>query len=128
MSEIPGWATRDPLKLCPCVRSRWLDFAERAPAPLVLIETLRDLERQRYYYNSRVSRTLKSKHLPQPPNGLSLAFDTCPREYLRLKGWAPDGGLWYALGSVGLALGLHWGGSWTRFPDRPHFYLTSCAC
>lgn len=131
--SIPGWATRDPLKLCPCVRERWRDFATECKAreiPILLIETARDIARQRYYKSIGVSRTLKSMHLPQPPNGLSLAFDACPREYLRVKGWSPGGLLWPRLGRIGRegSLRLLWGGDWRTFPDLAHWYLERCLC
>lgn len=131
MTSIPGWATRDPLQLCPCIRVRWLDFATECKAreiPILLIETARDLERQRYYKSIGVSRTLKSMHLPQPPNGLSLAFDVCPREYLRVKGWSPGGQLWPILSEVGADVGLLWGGDWRGWKDLPHFYRERCSC
>ena len=128
MSNMPGWASRDPLKLCPCVRAKWVEFVTRVQFAVVLIETLRDAERQAYYRAIGVSRTVKSKHLPQPPNGLSLAFDVCPKDYLRMKGWNPGGPLWSALSGYGVDAGLYWGGDWKTWKDRPHFYQEKCSC
>ncbi len=36
-----------------------------------------------------------------------------------------DANPWETVGEIGKALGLEWGGDWTRFPDRPHFQLPS---
>lgn len=128
---VPGWATKDPLALCPCVRSRFLDLVERAKAvgiELVVIETARDLNRQRWYKAHGLSQTLNSYHLQQPPGGKSRAFDVCPRAYLRTKQWNPGGSMWERLGEIGRALGLEWGGDWDGWKDRPHFQLTACQC
>lgn len=128
---IPGWATRDPEKLCPCIRSRYHQFIARFAARevwITTIETMRDLERQQWYVKTHVSRTLRSLHLPQPPNNLALAFDVVPKAYTVVKLWNPGGPLWDEMGAMGHALGLQWGGDWSTFKDRPHFQLPSCQC
>lgn len=93
----------------------------------VLIETLRDSNRQAYYLAIGVSWTLRSRHLPQPPNNLALAFDVCPKEYLSDKQWSPGAPLWFVLGDIGEELGLEWGGRWNQ-RDFAHFQLGTCAC
>ena len=35
-----------------------------------------------------------------------------------------DASLWDDIGALAPKYGLEWGGSWRRFPDRPHFQLT----
>ena len=35
-----------------------------------------------------------------------------------------DASLWADIGALAPKYGLEWGGSWLRFPDRPHFQLT----
>ena len=130
-ASMPGWASRDPLRLCTCIRAKYLALHARAKASglvLVTIETARDFTRQRYYKSIGVSKTLNSLHLPQPPNGLSLAFDVAPKDYLRMKGWHPGGPLWDQLGKIGEELGLEWGGRWRIFVDRPHFQFKTCRC
>jgi peptidoglycan L-alanyl-D-glutamate endopeptidase CwlK len=127
----PGKAWRDPQKLCPCIREkleRVLAGAEERGIRVTLLETLRDEERQRYYMSQGSSRTMNSKHLPQEPNGLSLAFDLAPTEYLSERLWNPEGELWAILGHLGELQDLQWGGRWTLFRDRPHFQLQRCEC
>lgn len=127
----PGQSSRDPLKLCQCLRVLYLDLIEQAKAEdisCVLIETLRDAERQQYYIDEGVSWTKRSKHLPQPPSGLSLAFDLAPKDYLKHKLWLPGGPLWLRLGEIGQDLGLRWGGAWRLTPDYAHFELRVCQC
>jgi len=127
----PGWATKNLRLLCPCVRALCVELVGTAKVHgirVAVVETLRDLPRQRYYAETGVSRTLASPHLPQPPNQLSLAFDLVPREYLPMKLWNPGGELWTRLGALAGDLGLMWGGDWRRWKDRPHFYLDRCRC
>lgn len=128
---IPGLATKDPLKLCPCIRSFFLDVIEECRekgVPLVTIETFRDVKRQKYYVETGVSSTMNSKHLPQQPNNLSLAFDCAPKSVLALKGWAPGHGDWKVYGAAGKRLGLTWGADWVTFKDYPHMQLDACCC
>lgn len=108
----------------------WVQVRERCRdegVDLALIETLRDEERQRHYIATNVSWTARSKHLPQPPNSLSLAFDACPRAYLVEKDWAPGAPYWLIYGDIGMDLGLEWGGLWKR-RDYAHMQLDECAC
>jgi peptidoglycan L-alanyl-D-glutamate endopeptidase CwlK len=110
------------------VKGRYLHAVTGLPFDLQIIETMRDLERQRYYVKIGASQTLQSKHLPQAPNNLSLAIDCCPVEYLAVKGWASGGDLWDAYGIAMVSAGLLWGGNWRTFVDKPHVYLDECVC
>ena len=131
----PGFASKDPELLCPCVRVKCRRLMERAQElgiSITLLETMRDAIRQKYYLEKRRSRTMYSLHLPQPPKHLALAFDLAPTEYLSLREWWPEGPNWKHLGIAGEALGLTWGGpglvedgfSW----DYPHYQLSKCQC
>lgn len=131
---LPGSAFKSPKHLCPCIRAMYYQLAdafwEQAGESLTVIETLRDEERQHYYVSIGSSRTMKSKHLPQPPSNLSLAFDVAPSSYLSLKLWFPKGPHWQTMGTIGARVGLQWGGviwlpSWE---DKPHFQLAECRC
>lgn len=124
--------SRDPSDLCPCVRAkleRVLLECRHAGIPVTLISTLRSIEQQRRNVAAGVSWTMRSKHLPQPPNGKSLAFDLAPREYLDKKGWNPTGPVWDDIDvmcdTVGLKTGVFRNG---KNIDRPHHYLDACQC
>lgn len=122
---------RDPQRLCPCIRGAYfalLDSAEDNGILLTTIETIRQLERQAYYVNIGASRTMNSKHLPQPPNNLALAFDVVPTAYLKERHWHPKGEYWQTLGRIAEKLGLTWGGTWESFVDLPHFQADECFC
>ena len=77
-----------------------------------VICTLRDEAEQAANVAHGVSWTLKSKHLPQPPDGKSLAIDLAPRDYLGLKYWNPTGPLWWAIAEAAVALGIRSGMDW----------------
>ncbi len=126
---LPGWSSKDPKYLCPCVRAKYNKLVSKLAFKITLIETGRDLARQRYYVKVGASKTMASKHLLTPDDdggGHCRAFDVCPTEYLPLKGWNPNGPLWKKLGAAGESLGLEWGGSWGW--DNPHFEKENCSC
>lgn len=118
---------KDPFKLCPCVRTKYFSLKEKTKEPLTLIETLRDMSRQIHYVNIGVSKTMFSKHLPQPPNNLSLAFDVVPTSLLTEPLWDTHSPLWEKLGRLGESLGLSWGYRLWGW-DKPHFHLPKCEC
>lgn len=123
---------RDPLKLCPCVFALWETHRnalwEEHKIHTSTIETLRDIARQRYYVEKKVSRTLKSFHLPQPKKQLALAYDIVPASLLTEPGWGEHSPLWDVVGAVGESVGMEWGFALWGW-DRPHFQLSSgCRC
>jgi len=152
---VKGWSTRDLAALCPCVRHKVEGLLElflhrTGGASLQVIETARDIERQRHYVEIGASKpgTLedgpyRGKHLTR--NGAVplditlarvLACDVAPKSYLTLPYWDPEGRRWGVLGDIALSLGLKWGGDWDRTPGRrpyngwdfPHVYLEACEC
>lgn len=125
--SLPGKVWNTPNKLCPCIREKYFKLTEILDELNIAhrtLETLRDVERQRYYVNIGTSKTMNSKHLPQGDSGLSLAFDLVPTEYLALKHWNPNGVLWetirYHSRNVGLICNIPW--------DKPHHQLNKCEC
>lgn len=99
-----------------------IDKANAAELDVVIEDTGRTLGEQAQKILTGVSWTNNSKHLPQPPEGLSEAIDLAPRAVMSLKNWAPNSPLWDQLGALGEGLGLRWGGRWpgTR-RDPGHF-------
>jgi len=105
-----------------------MEFCERNNISVVTIETMRDIEMQKHYLQIGASATLHSMHLPQPPNGLSLAFDIAPLAYLHIKLWNPNGALWLKIAEFSKSIGLEPGAYWKRFIDNPHHQLSVCQC
>lgn len=94
--------------------------------PVMIIDVLRTPEEQKVNLANGVSATLDSKHLPQPPDGKSLAIDICPYDTFSLHGpdklkWDPADQAWTKLGQIGEDLGLRWGGRWVKPHDPGHF-------
>jgi hypothetical protein len=121
----------DPMKLCPCIREKYfhvLEFCEYNGISIKTLETIRTLELQQHYLEIGASKTINSRHLPQPPNDLALAFDIVPVEYLTLKLWNPSGILWYRIAEFSKSVGLEPGTDWHRFQDNPHHQLMVCLC
>lgn len=102
-------------------------------------------EQNRLYAQGRTTKGRKvtnvkgggSKHNHTTPQGApaALAFDVVPLRHGKCI-WGTDGNgidddpsdddtddleAWERVGAHGEAVGLVWGGSWTRFKDRPHF-------
>ncbi len=99
--------------------SRLLPLAEEliakslaAGVPLTVITTLRSMQEQELAVQHGVSWTINSKHLPQPPEGKSLAIDVCPTVLLTQKNWAPMNPMWWTVAEIGVALGLRSGMDW----------------
>ena len=90
--------------------------------PLRVVQDVRTISEQQALKDS-------GRGVTNAPGGLSyhnygLAFDVVPEEYLKFPDWNPAGELWAKVGAIGKALGLEWGGDWTK-KDRPHFQVPS---
>ncbi len=99
--------------------SRLLPIAEEliakslaAGIPLTIITTLRSMQEQELAVAHGVSWTIKSMHLPHPPEGKSLAIDVVPTSLMSQKWWAPKNPLWWVVAQIGVGLGLKNGMDW----------------
>ncbi len=96
--------------------------------PCLIITTLRTEAEQVVAVAGGFSWTLKSKHLPQPPDGKALAIDLCPYALYQANGpdkldWDETHPSWQVLGALGQAIGLKWGvvDAQGRRKDLGHF-------
>lgn len=92
---------------------------------LLIVDTLRTPAEQAGNLARGVSWTTHSLHLPQPPDGKSLAIDVVPYHVYQLHGqdklqWDAADPVWQRIGAIGKAIGLRWGGDW-RQRDLGHF-------
>src|SRR5580765_2649963 len=99
----------------------FLSQAEAAGISCFLVDTGRTPIEQEQKLAQGVSWTRNSKHLPQPPEMKSEAFDVVPKAYMKMKQWNPSGDYWKQLGAIGKSLGLKWGGDWATKRDPGHF-------
>ena len=59
---------------------------------------------------------------PYSNHNWGMAFDICRNDG---RGDYNDSDSWFKkVGTVGVKLGLEWGGNWKGTPDKPHFELT----
>jgi hypothetical protein len=84
---------------------------------LRIVETYRTPVRQNYLKHKRRSMLSggysKHQHF--------IAIDVVP--VINGKYQWHNYKLWNKVGEIGMKQGLHWGGLWKKFPDRPHFEL-----
>lgn len=102
--------------------------AASAGIAVLVVDTLRTPEEHAANLAAGTSSTSNSKHLPQPPDGKSLAIDLCPYDTYQLHGadklkWDTSDPAWKVLGAIGEMLGLRWGGRWKKPHDPGHFEL-----
>jgi hypothetical protein len=114
------------------VAIQFIADCEAANLPVTIEDTGRDPATQQANIEAGRSWTLNSKHLPQPPEMRSEAFDAVPKALAVLKYWGWNGTLetsdprWLQMGEIGENLGLEWGGRWPvnpphSRPDPGHF-------
>lgn len=93
---------------------------------VIITSTYRDFESQAALYAQ--GRTAPGKRVTNAGPGDSMhnwrvAWDFVP--IVNGKAVWDDDHLWNECGEVAESLHIEWGGSWPRFPDRPHCQFTS---
>ncbi len=88
-----------------------------------LFEGFRSLDRQAELYaqgRTRPGHIVTHTRPGRSIHNYGLAIDMV----LFINGkwsWQENGGLWEEMGTIGSSIGFTWGGTWSSFPDRPHF-------
>ena len=95
----------------------FIDLCKQAGLPVLITETVRDDEYQRYLAaNGYAAKTATRPTFHSVKAG--LAFDICKN----VRGHEYDDPSFFACcGQIGKQVGFSWGGDWKSFPDRPHF-------
>ena len=95
----------------------FLYLCKEAGLPVLVTETVRDDEYQRYL--ARMGYAAKTATRPTFHSvKAGLAFDICKN----VRGHEYDDPSFFACcGQIGKQVGFSWGGDWRSFPDRPHF-------
>lgn len=79
---------------------------------VTVITTLRTAEEEAIEVKEGRSTTMNSKHLPQPPDGKSLAVDLAPTTVLDSPDWMPEHPDWWVIAEEGVKRGLRSGMDW----------------
>ena len=116
--------SRDPNELLPRTRIKYYAFSggcKQVGIDVILTATYRDHASQNALYAK--GRTEPGKIITHARGGDSyhnwrVAFDFVP--IVGGKAVWDDLKLWAQCGLIAIDAGLEWGGTWTRFVDRPH--------
>ena len=94
----------------------FIDLCKEAGLPVLITETVRDDEYQRYLVaNGYASKTATRPTFHSVKAG--LAFDICKN----VKGHEYDDLSFFdRCGQIAKQVGFSWGGDWKSFPDKPH--------
>lgn len=120
--------TRDLNELLPIVKQKaqaLIDSCKKEGINLVVTGTYRSsAEQDAIYQQGRITpgQIVTNAKGGQSLHNWRVAFDCVPI----VSGVAEYGNdaLWGKIAILGTSLGLEWGGSWTTFPDKPHFQYT----
>ncbi len=115
-------------ELLPVVKDRCLHFVSECHNQGIEVKvtgTKRSFEEQDALYSK--GRTAPGPKVTNAKGGQSLhnwgvAFDCVP--VVNGVTVYDNDELWSKIGHIGASCGLEWGGTWTSFPDKPHFQYT----
>lgn len=112
-------------KLHPKLKQLFLEAIKNSPIDFTIVETVRDLELQKKYVKDGKSKTLKSRHIPETNKSkLCEAVDIAPIVNNKTDYTKCDIVAKHILDvAKKLKIKITWGGSWSSFPDKPHFQL-----
>lgn len=101
--------------------SAFVKACEAAGIDVIITSTYRDCQSQNALYAQ--GRTQPGQRVTNVAGGDSfhnwrVAFDFVP--IVAGKAIWGDDRLWSRCGAIAQSVGLEWGGSWTRFVDKPH--------
>lgn len=111
-------------ELLPVVKSLALSFEAACAAEgisILFTSTYRDQESQAALYAQ--GRTTAGPKVTNAGPGDSVHNWRCAFDFVPLvngKASWEDDGLWQRCGKIAEDVGLEWGGSWSKFKDKPH--------
>lgn len=116
-------------KVHPKIKQLMLVAIKTSPIDFTIIETVRTIEQQKLNVAKGVSKTLKSRHIPDTnKSGLCEAIDIAPcnpiidwKDIERFKLLSKH----IKQIANALKIPITWGGDWKTFKDYPHYELKS---
>lgn len=109
----------------PKIRQLMYEAIKYCPIDFIVIETVRTFEQQEIYVAKGVSKTLKSKHLPDTnKSGLCEAVDIAPYpiDWKNIERFNMVAAHIKRVAYL-LDIPIQWGGDWKTFKDYPHYEL-----
>ncbi|MCB9448705.1 MAG: M15 family metallopeptidase [Flavobacteriales bacterium] len=113
--------------LHPSVRKKaekFLAKARKQGINLIITSAYRDCKEQDNLYaqgRTKPGKVVTNARCGQSVHNYRMAFDVAPVIDGKVNYNKAD---WEAIGQIGESVGLQWGGRWSSFKDKPHFYDT----
>jgi peptidoglycan L-alanyl-D-glutamate endopeptidase CwlK len=102
----------------------FLDKCKAAGLPVMITETFRTKEEQDALYaqgRTKPGKIVTRARYPYSAHCWGVAFDFCRN--VKGREWDNSDSFFHKVGSIGVSLGLEWGGNWKSFVDLPHLQL-----
>jgi peptidoglycan L-alanyl-D-glutamate endopeptidase CwlK len=102
------------------------DACDKQNFPVTIYFTLRTIaEQDALYAQGRITpgKIVTNAKGGQSYHNYGLAFDAAPLNADLSIDWS-GGTNYQIMGKIGQSVGLEWGGTWSKFPDKPHFQYT----
>ena len=112
-------------KLHPRLRELLIQAIATSPIDFTVIETVRTVEMQKLYVKTKVSKTMRSRHIPSTnKSGYCEAFDIAPypinwKDTKRFKQLSEH----ILATAQKMNLKITWGGTWKTLVDMPHYEI-----
>jgi peptidoglycan L-alanyl-D-glutamate endopeptidase CwlK len=109
----------------PDIRRLMVEAIKTSPIDFTIIETVRSVRKQKENIKKGVSKTLKSRHIPEfNKSGLCEAIDIAPypidwQDLERFRALAAH----IKRTAQKLNIPITWGGDWKTLIDMPHYEL-----
>ena len=123
--SVKSWNKINAKLVHPDIKRLLVEAIKDTPIDFTVIETVRDMRKQKEYYNKGKSKTLNSRHIPScNKSGLCEAADLAPypidwNDIERFRALAAH----ILKKAEELNIPITWGGDWTSFIDMPHYEL-----
>ena len=112
-------------KVHPKIRQLMNEAIKYAPIDFTVIETVRTVAQQKLNVAKGVSKTMKSRHIPEiNKSGLCEAIDIAPYpiDWKNIKRFKMLSEHIFKVARI-LDINIEWGGDWKSFKDYPHYQL-----
>ena len=123
--SVRSWNKLNTYGVHPDIKRLMLEAIKTTPIDFTIIETVRTIKKQRENIKKGVSKTLKSKHIPQfCSSGYCEAIDIAPypidwSDLERFRALAAH----IKQTAQKLNIPITWGGDWKTIVDMPHYEL-----
>lgn len=123
--SVKSWNKLNMSEVHPDIKRLMVEAIKDSPLDFTILETVREMRRQKELLKLGTTKTLKSRHIPEcNKSGLCEAVDVAPfpidwQDKERFRALAA-----HILKKANqLEISIEWGGNWKSLVDMPHFQL-----